>query len=90
MWTGLCRKYEIRERSGDECADTRISVQMLMVAVGIGTVLEPMPSRVTLGQGNSKKAAKSPGTVVLGAVIYAVCLVFWNIWGKSVYFLPDR
>ena len=57
-------------------------VQMLMVAVGIGTGVgtNALLAR-TLGQGNSKKAAKVVGnSLFLGVIIYAVCLLFGIIF----------
>ena len=57
-------------------------VQMLMVAVGIGTGVgtNALLAR-TLGQGNSKKAAKVAGnSLFLGVIIYAVCLLFGIIF----------
>lgn len=53
-------------------------VQMLMVAVGVGTGVgtNALLAR-TLEQGNSKKAARVAGnSLFLGVIIYAVCLVF--------------
>lgn len=61
-------------------------VQMLMVAVGIGTDVgtNALLAR-TLGQGNRKKAAKVAGnSLFLGVVIYAVCLLF-GIFGVKAY-----
>ena len=61
-------------------------VQMLMVAVGIGTGVgtNALLAR-TLGQGNSKKAAKVAGNnLFLGVIIYAVCLLF-GIFGVKAY-----
>lgn len=61
-------------------------VQMLMVAVGIGTGVgtNALLAR-TLGQGNSKKAAKVAGnSLFLGVIIYAVCLLF-GIFGVKAY-----
>ena len=61
-------------------------VQMLMVAVGIGTGVgtNALLAR-TLGQGNSKKAAKVAGnSLFLGAIIYMVYLLF-GIFGVKVY-----
>ena len=61
-------------------------VQMLMVAVGIGTGVgtNALLAR-TLGQGNSKKAAKVAGnSLFLGAIIYVVCLLF-GIFGVKAY-----
>ena len=62
------------------------SVQMLMVAVGIGTGVgtNALLAR-TLGQGNSKKAAKVAGnSLFLGVIIYVVCLLF-GIFGVKAY-----
>ena len=61
-------------------------VQMLMVAVGIGTGVgtNALLAR-TLGQGNSKKAAKVAGnSLFLGVIIYTVCLLF-GIFGVKAY-----
>ena len=61
-------------------------VQMLMVAVGIGTGVgtNALLAR-TLGQGNSQKAAKVAGnSLFLGVIIYAVCLLF-GIFGVKAY-----
>lgn len=61
-------------------------VQMLMVAVGIGTGVgtNALLAR-TLGQGNSKKAEKVAGnSLFLGVIIYAVCLLF-GIFGVKAY-----
>ena len=59
-------------------------VQMLMVAVGIGTGVgtNALLAR-TLGQGNSKKAAKV-NSLFLGVIIYVVCLLF-GIFGVKAY-----
>ena len=61
-------------------------VQMLMVAVGIGTgVGTNALLAITLGQGNNKKAAKVAGnSLFLGVIIYAVCLQF-GIFGVKAY-----
>lgn len=61
-------------------------VQMLMVAIGIGTgVGTNVLLARTLGQGNGKKAAKVAGnSLFLGVVIYAVCLLF-GIFGVKAY-----
>ena len=61
-------------------------VQMLMVAVGIGTgVGTNALLAITLGQGNNKKAAKVAGnSLFLGVIIYAVCLLF-GIFGVKAY-----
>lgn len=61
-------------------------VQMLMVAVGIGTGVgtNALLAR-TLGQGNEKKAAKVAGnSLFLGVLIYIVCLLF-GIFGVKAY-----
>ena len=61
-------------------------VQMLMVAVGIGTGVgtNALLAR-TLGQGNSKKAAKVAGnSLFLGVIIYVVCLLF-GFFGVRAY-----
>ena len=61
-------------------------VQMLMVAAGIGTGVgtNALLAR-TLGQGNTKKAAKVAGnSLFLGGIIYAVCLLF-GIVGVKAY-----
>ena len=53
-------------------------VQMLMVAVGIGTGVgtNALLAR-TLGQGDNKKAAKIAGnSLCLGVIIYAVYLLY--------------
>ena len=57
-----------------------------MVAVGIGTGVgtNALLAR-TLGQGNSKKAAKVAGnSLFLGVIIYVVCLLF-GIFGVRAY-----
>ena len=59
---------------------------MLMVAVGVGPGVgtNALLAR-TLGQGNSKKAAKVAGnSLFLGAIIYVVCLLF-GIFGVKAY-----
>ena len=61
-------------------------VQMLMVAIGVGTGVgtNALLAR-TLGQGNSKKAAKVAGnSLFLGVIIYAVCLLF-GLFGVGAY-----
>ena len=61
-------------------------VQMLMVAIGIGTGVgtNALLAR-TLGEENRKKAAKVSGnSLFLGAVIYVVCLLF-GIFGVKAY-----
>ena len=66
-------------------------VQMLMVAVGIGTGVgtNALLAR-TLGQGDSKKAAKVAGnSLSLGVIIYAVCLLF-GTFGVKTYISSHR
>ena len=61
-------------------------IQMLMVAVGIGTGVgtNALLAR-TLGQEDPKKAAKVAGnSLFLGAIIYAVCLLF-GVFGVKAY-----
>ena len=72
-------------RVGSEAALNALTlvfpVQMLMVAVGVGTGVgtNALLAR-TLGQGNSKKAAKVAGnSLFLGVIIYVVCLLFAGI-----------
>ena len=73
-------------RRGSEAALNALTlvfpVQMLMVAVGIGTGVgtNALLAR-TLGQGNEKKAAKVAGnSLFLGIIIYAICLLFGIIF----------
>lgn len=77
-------------REGSEAALNALTlvfpVQMLMVAVGIGTGVgtNALLAR-TLGQGNSKKAAKVAGnSLFLGVIIYIICLLF-GIFGVKAY-----
>ena len=77
-------------KAGSEAALNALTlvfpVQMLMVAVGIGTGVgtNALLAR-TLGQGNSKKAAKVAGnSLVLGVIIYVVCLLF-GFFGVRAY-----
>lgn len=61
-------------------------VQMLMVAVGIGTGVgtNAFLARM-LGEGNQKKASKVAGnSLFLGIIIYAVCLLF-GLFGVRIY-----
>ena len=61
-------------------------VQMLMVAIGIGTGVgtNALLAR-TLGQGDTKKAAKVAGnSLFLGIIIYVICLLF-GIFGVKAY-----
>ena len=68
-------------RVGSEAALNALTlvfpVQMLMVAVGIGTgVGTNALLAMTLGQGNHKKAAKVAGnSLFLGIIIYVICLL---------------
>ena len=77
-------------RAGSEAALNALTlvfpVQMLMVAIGIGTGVgtNALLAR-TLGQGNNEKAAKVAGnSLFLGAIIYAACLLF-GIFGVKAY-----
>ena len=77
-------------RVGSEAALNALTlvfpVQMLMVAVGIGTGVgtNALLAR-TLGQGDDKKAAKVAGnSLFLGVIIYAACLLF-GIFGVRAY-----
>lgn len=77
-------------RTGSESALNALTlvfpIQMLMVAVGIGTGVgtNALLAR-TLGQGNQKKAGMVAGnSLFLGAVIYLICLLF-GIFGVRAY-----
>ena len=77
-------------RVGSEAALNALTlvfpVQMLMVAMGVGTGVgtNALLAR-TLGQGSSKKAAKVAGnSLFLGVIIYVVCLLF-GIFGVKAY-----
>ncbi len=77
-------------RVGSEAALNALTlvfpVQMLMVAVGIGTGVgtNALLAR-TLGQGNPEKAAKVAGnSLFLGVIIYVACLLF-GIFGVKAY-----
>ena len=77
-------------RQGSEAALNALTlvfpVQMLMVAVGIGTGVgaNALLAR-TLGQGKYQKAARVAGnSLFLGAIIYAICLLF-GIFGVKPY-----
>lgn len=66
-------------------------VQMLMVALGIGTGVgtNAFIAR-TIGQGDKERAAKVAGnSLFLGAVIYVVCLLF-GILGVRTYIESHR
>ena len=73
-------------RAGSEAALNALTlvfpVQMLMVAVGIGTGVgtNALLAR-TLGQGNHKKAGKVAGnSLFLGGIIYVSLFALWNLW----------
>ena len=77
-------------REGSEAALNALTlvfpVQMLMVAIGIGTGVgtNALLARA-LGQGNHKKAGKVAGnSLFLGGIIYVVCLLF-GIFGVKTY-----
>lgn len=77
-------------REGSEAALNALTlvfpIQMLMVAIGIGTGVgtNALLAR-TLGEGNHKKAAKVAGnSLFLGFIIYVVCLLF-GIFCVEVY-----
>ena len=61
-------------------------IQMLMVAIGIGTGVGTNALLAkTLGQGNRKKASRIAGnSLFLGVIIYIVCLLF-GIFGVNTY-----
>jgi multidrug efflux pump len=64
-------------------------VQMLMVAIAIGTGVgtNALLAR-TLGQGDSKKAAMVAGnSLFLGLIIYVIFV--WNFWCECIYFITD-
>lgn len=77
-------------KAGSEAALNALTlvfpVQMFIVAAGVGTGVGTSAFLArTLGQGNSKKAAKVSGnSFFLGAVIYGVCLLF-GIFGVKAY-----
>ena len=77
-------------RVGSEAALNALTlvfpIQMLMVAVGIGTGVgtNALLAR-TLGQGDSKKAAMVAGnSLFLGLIIYVICFLF-GIFGVNAY-----
>ena len=81
-------------RVGSEAALNALTlvfpVQMLMVAMGVGTGVgtNALLAR-TLGQGNRNKAAKVAGnSLFLGVIIYVVCLLF-GIFGVKAYILSQ-
>ena len=82
-------------RVGSEAALNALTlvfpIQMLMVAVGIGTGVgtNALLARM-LGQGNNKKAAKAAGnSLFLGVIIYVVCLLFGLFGVKRIYHVAD-
>ena len=76
-------------KAGSEAALNALTlvfpVQMLMVAVGIGTGVgtNALLAR-TLGQGNRKAAKVAGNSLVLGVIIYVVCLLF-GFFGVRAY-----
>ena len=76
-------------REGSEAALNALTlvfpVQMLMVAIGIGTGVGTNALLAkSLGQGNKKKAAKVAGnSLFLGIVIYAICVLFCFLGVKA-------
>ena len=83
-------------RAGSEAALNALTlvfpVQMLMVAVGIGTGVgtNALLAR-TLGQENHKKAAKIAGNSLFLGVNDYLCELFiiWNFGSQSIYFITD-
>ena len=78
-------------RVGSEAALNALTlvfpIQILMVAVGIGTGVgtNALLARM-LGQGNNKKAAKAAGnSLFLGVIIY----VIRTFWSKRIYHVAD-
>lgn len=77
-------------KAGSEAALNALTlvfpIQMLMVAVGIGTGVGTNALLAkTLGQGNKDKVAKVAGnSLFLGVIIYIICLLF-GIFGVNVY-----
>ena len=69
-------------KAGSEAALNALTlvfpIQMLMVAIGIGTGVGTNALLAkTLGQGNRKKASRIAGnSLFLGVIIYIVCLLF--------------
>ena len=82
-------------RRGSEAALNALTlvfpVQMLMVAVGIGTGVgtNALLAR-TLGQGNEKKGCKSCRKQLIFRNNH-LCnmLVIWNFWSKSIHLITD-
>ena len=82
-------------RVGSEAALNALTlvfpVQMLMVAVGIGTGVgtNALLAR-TLGQGNSKKSCKGSGKQSVSWCDH-LCSMFivWHLWCESIYFITD-
>ena len=65
-------------------------VQMLMVAVGIGTGVgtNALLAR-TLGQGNRKSCKGSGKQSVPGSNHLCDMFIVWYLWGESIYFITD-
>lgn len=81
-------------KSGSEAALNALTlvfpIQMLMVAIGIGTGVGTNALLAkTLGQGNRDKASKVAGnSLFLGVIIYLVCLLF-GFFGVKAYILSQ-
>ena len=82
-------------RVGSEAALNALTlvfpVQMLMVAVGIGTGVgtNALLAR-TLGQGNSKKSSKgSRKQSVSGRNHLCGLFTVWYLWSESIHFIAD-
>ena len=77
-------------KAGSEAALNALTlvfpVQMLIVAIGIGTGVGTNALLAkTLGQGNRKRASRIAGnSLFLGVIIYIVCLLF-GIFGVNTY-----
>lgn len=76
----------VRSESALNALTLVFPIQMLMVALGIGTGVgtNALLAR-TLGQGNKEKAGKVAGnSLFLGGIIYALCLLF-GVLGVRAY-----
>ena len=77
-------------KAGSEAALNALTlvfpIQMLMVAIGIGTGVGTNALLAkTLGQGNRKRASRIAGnSLFLGVIIYILCLLF-GIFGVNTY-----
>lgn len=61
-------------------------VQMLMVAIGIGTGVGTNALLAkSLGQGNSEKASKSAGNAIFLAVVIYVIFLLFGLFGTKIY-----